>query len=292
MNWSVYNDSLVRRGEILLDFSILEGWDREVKGMNDGRRGRPFTYPDSLIRLLASIRLFFHLPYRRLEGFTKGLSKYVEGLMAPDYTTLDRRVNGLDLNVDGALTGSSGPVYIALDSTGVKVHNSGDWIRRRFKVRKGYLKIHIAVNVETKQIVAFEVTGEYVHDGARLEGLVEESSTKVEVKGVIGDGAYDSRGNFNLLDEKGVEPIIKVRRNAVRRTRGCPARRRALTMQSNGSDGWRRKYGLRWMAESAFSWLKRVFGEYVSAKKLENMVREITMKAFLYNLLIGTTRKA
>lgn len=50
MNWGVYNDSLVRRGEILLDFTILDGWDREVERMNPGRRGKPFTYPDSLIR--------------------------------------------------------------------------------------------------------------------------------------------------------------------------------------------------------------------------------------------------
>jgi len=36
--------------------------------MSAGRRGRPFTYPDSLIRLLASIKLLFHLPYRQPEG--------------------------------------------------------------------------------------------------------------------------------------------------------------------------------------------------------------------------------
>jgi len=36
------------------------------------------------------------------------------------------------------------------------------------------------------------------------------------VKEVIGDGAYDSRRNFNILDESGIEPTIKVRRNAVR----------------------------------------------------------------------------
>jgi len=38
----------------------------------------------------------------------------------------------------------------------------------------------------------------------------------VDVRGFISDGAYDSRCNFNLLDEKGIEPIIKVRRNAVK----------------------------------------------------------------------------
>jgi len=292
MNWSVYNDSLVRRGEILLDFSILEDWDSEVRYMNDGRKGRPYTYPESLIRLLASIRLMFHLPYRQLEGVTRGLSKYVDGLTAPDYTTLDRRVNRLNLNMDEALTSSDKPVYIALDSTGIKVHNSGDWIRMRFKVRKGYLKVHIAVNVETKQIVAFEVSREYIHDGTRVEGLVKESSRKVEVKGVIGDGAYDSRRNFNMLDERGIEPVIKVRGNAVERLRGCSARRKALTEQRENPDPWKRKYGLRWIAESAFSWIKRVFGEYVTAKNLENMLKEITMKVSLYNLFIGMTKTA
>lgn len=42
-------------------------------------------------------------------------------------------------------------------------------------VGKGYLKVHIAVNVETRRIVALEVTREYVHDGTRLERLVEDS---------------------------------------------------------------------------------------------------------------------
>ena len=127
----MYNDSLVRRGEILLDFSILDAWDGEVERMNAGRRGRPFVYPDSLIRLLASMRrLLFHLPYRQLEGFTRGLSRYVDGLRAPDYTTLDRRVNRLNLSIDDALISSDEPVYIALDSTGIGVHKSGDWIRR------------------------------------------------------------------------------------------------------------------------------------------------------------------
>ena len=110
------------------------------------------------------------------------------------------------------------------------------------------------------------------------------------MKGVIGDRAYDSRRNFNLLDEMGIEPIIKVRRNAIKRLRGCPARRKALTEQRKNSNRWKRKYGLRWIAESAFSWMKRVFEEYVVAKNLENMIREITLKVFLYNLLIGMTK--
>ena len=43
MNWSVYDDSLVRRSEVLLDFSILDGWNCEVKLMSAGKRGRLFS---------------------------------------------------------------------------------------------------------------------------------------------------------------------------------------------------------------------------------------------------------
>ena len=47
-------------------------------------------------------------------------------------------------------------------------------------------------------------------------------------------------------------------------------------MQRSDSEEWRRKYGLRWIAESAFPWQKRAFGEYVTAKNLKNMIQEIT----------------
>ena len=37
---------------------------------------------------------------------------------------------------------------IAVDATGIKVTNCGDWMRRK---RKGYVKIHVAVDTKTKQ---------------------------------------------------------------------------------------------------------------------------------------------
>ena len=40
----------------------------------------------------------------------------------------------------------------------------------------------------------------------------------------------------------------------------------------------------RWMAETAFSSIKRTFGEQVSATRFQNMVREMMIKVSLYNL--------
>ena len=35
---------------------------------------------------------------------------------------------------------------IAIDSSGIKVTNKREWIRHKWKVKRGYLKMHIAVN--------------------------------------------------------------------------------------------------------------------------------------------------
>jgi hypothetical protein len=40
------------------------------------------------------------------------------------------------------------------------------------------------------------------------------------------------------------------------------------------------------MAETVFSSLKRTFGEYVTAKRFPNIVKETILKASLYNLFI------
>ena len=34
MKWSVYNQSLVRGGEILLGFDVIDNWDIEIKDMD------------------------------------------------------------------------------------------------------------------------------------------------------------------------------------------------------------------------------------------------------------------
>ena len=39
MKWSIYNQSLVRRGEILLGFDVINNWDTELKEMNKDKIG-------------------------------------------------------------------------------------------------------------------------------------------------------------------------------------------------------------------------------------------------------------
>jgi hypothetical protein len=285
-NWEEYNEALVKRGSILLDLDFVADWSRELKGMNERKEGARFRYPESFIKLLAVVHAYV-LPYRQLEGFTRALSQYVDGLKAPDYTTIWWRVARMKVDLVSSVELDK-DVTIAVDSSGIKVSNRGEWIRKKWKVKRGFIKVHIAVDTRTKQILAIEVTREDVSDGRMLKRLVADSSSKADLKRVVADGAYDSKGNFRLLADRGIEPLIKVRRNASFKGGGCMPRKFAVVEQL-GNPQWKKEkgYGYRWMAESAFSSIKRVFGEHITSVKWKNIVSELLLKASIYNLFMA-----
>ena len=284
-DWNGYNEALVKRGLILLDLDFVAGWSRELNAMNTRKEGARYRYPESFIKLLAVVHAYV-LPYRQLEGFMRGLSQYVDGLKAPDYTTIWWRIARMKVDLASTVDLDK-DVTIAVDSSGIKVTNRGEWIHKKWRVQRGFIKMHIAVDTKTKQILAIEVTKENVGDGKMFGRLMKGSASVAGVKRVIGDGAYDSRSNFLQASVMNVEALIRVRKNASSRLHGCMPRRLAV-MEQLGNDDWRREsgYGYRWMAESAFSCLKRTFGEFICAVKWPNIVRELLLKASIYNLFM------
>ena len=276
------NESLVRRGQVLLDFDVLDKWDHELSQMNEGKVGEPYDYPDSFMELLGYMRAYFHLPYRQTQGVVIAhASKKVPGI--PDYSTISRRINKLEIKINERL---GNDIVIALDSTGIKVANRGEWIRHKWHVRKGYLKIHVAVDIKRKRILSLEVTSEEVHDGRILKKLVDNASENNNLKGILADGMYDSNNNFRYLSKNHIKPGIKTRSNSKVKSTNCHARNMSVVKQQANFKRWKRSvsYGHRWMAETVFSSIKRMFGEHVTARKFSNMVKEIFLKATLYNM--------
>jgi hypothetical protein len=47
--WRSYNESLVRRGEVVLDFDVIDNWNNELDNMNNGKEGASYRYPDSFV---------------------------------------------------------------------------------------------------------------------------------------------------------------------------------------------------------------------------------------------------
>jgi hypothetical protein len=69
------------------------------------------------------------------------------------------------------------------------------WNTQNKSKKKGYLKIHVAVNIKTKEILALVVTDEKVHDGMEMKALVERvmkrnNNKNYKIKtAVLADGA-------------------------------------------------------------------------------------------------------
>jgi len=215
--------------------------------MNEGRSGLRYTLANSYIRLLASVRYIYGMPYRQLEGYTRTLHHLVPELLSGDYSGFRKRILKQPIDHYQSLRETDEPVCIALDSTGLKVEKAGGWVERKHGKKKRYVKLHFAVRVDTHEVVAMEVTTDDTHDIKALPSLVEESSRNVRVSRVYGDGAYDSSRVYSDLEARGVDVVVKPKGNA-RRDRGHPSRRWAVsTIRDLGYEAWARLtgYGVR-----------------------------------------------
>ena len=70
-------------------------WDYNLDRMNENKKGKPYSFPDSFILLIGHIRVYFHLPYRQTEGIIKATGKNLPS--HPSYSQICRRVNKLDI---------------------------------------------------------------------------------------------------------------------------------------------------------------------------------------------------
>jgi Transposase DDE domain len=234
--WSSYNRSLVRRGEILFAYDFLDVWDSELAMMNENKEGKKYRYPNSFILVIGYIRVYLHLPYRQTEGIIKATGKNIPN--HPSYGQLCRRLSRLDIDSsriddDDNNNDDDGDIVIAIDSTGIKVTNRGQWLRDKWNIRKkGYLKIHVAVNVKTKAILSLEITDEKIHDGKVMDKLVEHilksNNNNINIKSVLADGSYDNNKNFKYLYDKKILPGIKIRKNSITSSKNTNTRNKEV----------------------------------------------------------------
>lgn len=277
MIWKEVNARYVKEGEVLIDSALIGDWWTELNSMNHCKEGHPYEYPDTFFRWINLLKSVFRRPFRQLEGFLKGLSKYMPIPFVPNFRTIHRRLQKLGLNLIQDFTNPDNNMVIAIDSSGIKVANRSDWIRHKWKVKRGWLKLHVAVDVKTHQIIQAAITTEETGDAIAAEHIIQEIINKSKIKKILADGAYDKNKIFEILKENKINPAIKIRKNATT-NKGCKLRREEVRIRKNlGEKIWKqiKKFGERWNVEIWFSAYKRRFGEQITATKWKNMIQEI-----------------
>ena len=228
------NEKYVKRGQALIIGDDPQRHE-EVAAANRNKVGAPFQYAESLFAALAVVKSMTGLPYRHLQGM---LIETLGDWDAPCYTTIYRRFQSLEVKRNGnvfTITGG-GTVLIrlAVDSTGLKQHNRGEWIRHKWKVRRGFVKLHVMVDVDTKKILAVQVTDDRTGDSPMLvpllddalESCVPQTSESGHAGGstrcsAYGDGAYASRDNLKACRDRNVTPLIKLEVSSTPKGKGA-----------------------------------------------------------------------
>ena len=167
-NWSAYDAALRRRGDLTIWVTpeAIAAWTPA----RSGRRGRPSRYSDLAIEAGLMLRLAFGRPWRQTKGLLGALMRLLGlDLPVPDHTTFSRR--SADLKVASALARTDGPVTVVIDSTGLKVFGKGEWHLEKHggQAHRSWRKLHLAVDPDTGEIMASELTGN--EDGEGVSGI-------------------------------------------------------------------------------------------------------------------------
>lgn len=206
-------------------------------------------------------------------------------LPVANYSRLSRRAPRLKIKLR---RDTSKPIKdLVIDSTGVKIYGEGEWkVRTHGKgKRRTWRKLHIAVDTETWEITAVELTDKSVVDPRVLPTLIEE--TEGEVGKVYADGAYDANQCHKAIYKKGARPLIPPRKGAVEsKYYYMKERNRAIReKEEKGEKAWKKESGYhkRSLVETEMGRIKGILGERMSGRKMETQIMEARIKCMVLN---------
>lgn len=290
-NWRDYNEELVLRGLYYIKPEFLYSWGNEINQMNAGKVGEPYLYPESMIKFLAVLHCRGN-DFRALEGMMRGLSEICEyRFPVIDYSQICRRYNQLNVSFEVMEEDMKKYLEVGVDGSGEKSTKRGGWMREKWKVKKGWIKVVImgVKGKKGKYVIDIRVGNETLDERAAGRGMTRNNQKHIGI--LYEDGLHDCKETFNLCEKYSIATAIKIRENASLTTRGCSARKEeVIIFKSMPYEEWSREknYGQRWpITEGIYSGCKRIFGEYVSARKTRNMYHEVKVKFWAYNKLVS-----
>src|ERR687884_677642 len=208
-NWPDYDRALQQRGNLTVWVTpeALAAWQPP----RTGQRGRPRHYSAVAIETGHLLRLAFGRPWRQTEGLLRTLTALLGvEIGVPDHTTFSRRSPGLALAGPLAEAQRSGPVHVVIDATGLKVHGAGEWLAETHggRGRRTWRKLHLAVDADSGEILASELTTSEEGDASQVGPLLDQIAAPIA--SVTADGAYDGEPVYRAVSERQADPPAAV----------------------------------------------------------------------------------
>ena len=219
------------------------------------------------------LRELYDLSFRLLETELRNISKIFK-FHELTFTLIYKR---LGESIPEIQNDSSG-VLVAIDFSGFKITlKSGYLENKRYRIRKGWIKLHAIININNFQIMDYSIANEHINDAKNGIKIVRRIKNKIDK--LYDNKGYDSKLIYNELDGKAVIPT---RKNAITLSKGSLCRTR-ITRFNEGLWKINKNYSLIWTVQIYFSGMKRLFSEIIIAVKQENIVQEMMLKVYFYN---------
>ncbi|MCL2890825.1 MAG: IS5 family transposase [Methanomassiliicoccaceae archaeon] len=287
--WSISDREQIARGRSEAPSDIAEIADAELRAMNENKgRGRRYEIAPIVLAIIWKYYCSFAShTFRSILGWSEEVLEERFGVRIPHYSTMCKYSSNLNIMVSPAADILKGkPLTAAVDSTGIGSRTAGLWRHFIWGSTRGWLKLHALVDIETGIVIAYTVTDDKKGDPSQMLGLVDAAvNSGFVIEKVLADGAYDTYENWNGMDDRGITFIANIRENA-KTSPKCPTRSEHVRfICKHGKKEWYEKtgYTMRWKAETAFSSLKKLFGEALRAKSEERLNNELDGKIERYN---------
>ena len=271
-NWAEYNEGLRRRGDLTVwfDEEAIANWKADKTGKPGGQR----VYSDMAIETGLVVRMVYKLAYRQTEGFLHSIASLLGlGIEIPDYSTLCRRSRLLRKKLRIPKAASTQPIHLMIDSTGLRIHVGT--ARKPPKLR-AWRKLHIAVDRETGNIVASELTASRARDATRVPALLTQ--IQAPLVSVAADSAYDKEAVYEAIEAhspgRRTRVVIPPQRNATLSQNSNTAMqerdRHIRAIERHGRREWYKLSGYtkRSMVENAVYRYKALIGPEMRARTL------------------------
>jgi IS5 family transposase len=287
-NWSEYEAGLKKRGDLTVWLSddALQGWRVPAEGKPGGQR----TYSDVAIEAALTVRMVFHLPLRQTEGFLRSLAQLLElDLPIPDHTTLSRRLGKLSITRFVRLA-TDRPIHLLIDSTGLRIHIGH---LQKPPRNRAWRKLHLAVNADTGEIVASDLTARRTHDCTQVVPLLEQVVERIA--SVSADGAYDTRAVYEAAHRRGEGRAVRVLIPPGRDARLSPQPSEALrernrnirSIRELGRRTWHTSsgYSKRSLVENTMFRYKTIIGRSMRSRTFDGQRVEVQLASRILNTM-------
>jgi hypothetical protein len=255
------------------------------------KRGRPPHEP-KLVLVMCVLRIALARTYDGVDELAD--DPRVQAILGeknlPGHSVVHRGMKRLSMSYIRAMNNEIAKAFetevveIIVDSSGFRLINSSSWYDIRIgreNQRKDNEKLHIICCARTGIILDFRITDWRRHDSPIFKQLIGNLR---RIERVVGDSAYLSMKNCELVVKKGGLPYFYLKSSSTARARHPKPWKEMVRSFFENRERWLSIYHIRSFVEAVFSSLKRCFGSTLKSVKKRAQKKELALKVLAYNI--------